>query len=224
MAGPPRYFPCPYCSFSLMDDGSMPGQIAQCPQCGGQFQMPGGAQTRPQSHAYADRSSNVRRRPIQKSISTVVGGAGCVVLATFCLTCGILGLTVENRNLSHVEVIGSTAELPVDVTTGSEVDLVAYRVAEAVYDIANQHRNVERVIITLSIPKSELVDRYGHPPADDLLMGSIEVDQNELNEVRKYRDSNAYAGDEIQRLRYFLDIERMEGNHLLKRTDFPNPF
>lgn len=36
-------FPCPHCSLAIQAVPEMAGQLAACPQCGGQFQMPGPA-------------------------------------------------------------------------------------------------------------------------------------------------------------------------------------
>lgn len=34
-------FPCPHCSYQIIDDGTLSGQVVACPQCHGAMLMPG---------------------------------------------------------------------------------------------------------------------------------------------------------------------------------------
>ncbi len=36
----PHHICCPYCDTSVLDDGSLAGQVVQCPGCSNQFEMP----------------------------------------------------------------------------------------------------------------------------------------------------------------------------------------
>lgn len=51
-------FPCPHCSYQIIDDGTLSGQVVACPQCHGAMLMPGGKPPAPPQRPARPRNTN----------------------------------------------------------------------------------------------------------------------------------------------------------------------
>lgn len=75
--------------------------------------------------------------------------------------------------------------------------MIIHEMAGEVFKIATKEKEVEKVEITLFMDASRLVDKYGNPGEGFEKMGVITI--KDLDEVRKYRDSEAYQySDEVE--------------------------
>lgn len=92
-----------------------------------------------------------------------------------------------------VTVKGDIAEIRIKTSASSSLSLLASDLLEDVYDVATEYPDVSRLEVTFIMSKSGLTDKYGNPTEEDLPMGTMTYDKEELAEIRKYKARNTYV-------------------------------
>ncbi len=94
----------------------------------------------------------------------------------------------------------------------SSPSLLGYEAAQAIYEIAKERPDVKSVKVIFYMNPSGVEDKYGKSVKAPLLMG--EINELQLDEVRRYRDAEAFAYH--AKMRYAALISRMDHAHLFK--------
>lgn len=135
--------------------------------------------------------------------STILIGIIALVIGMSFSGCGTGG--------PDVKIVDGVASFEERLHPYSRAEIFAFTMGGHVYDVAKQHPEVKKIIVTLTFPG--LTDKYGKPLEQDFVMGTIAI--ADLDEVRRYADDGAY-GNEAQSL-YSRRIKAMPCAHLLKQ-------
>lgn len=128
------------------------------------------------------------------------------------LMAGLINAEPDTR----VEVSSGQAVIYKKVQSWAALDYVATRVLGDVYELARSNPELKQVRVSLRMSKAGLSDEYGNPLQEDILMGDLTWDAEDLQEARRYQDRSLYSVHEIRNALYRHHIRGMRGGHLLK--------
>jgi hypothetical protein len=93
-----------------------------------------------------------------------------------------------------VEVAGGVAQLKKTYAPTYTAADIGRDIALDVYGVATNHADVNKIVVSVYLhPSGLLTDHYGHKLPDELLIGSITID--DIDEVRRYASEGAYSLD-----------------------------
>lgn len=92
-----------------------------------------------------------------------------------------------------VTIKGDTAEIRIKTPASWSLSLLASDLLRDVYDVATEYPDVSRLNVIFVMSKSGLTDQYGNPIEEDLPMGTMTYDKEELAEIRKYKNRSIYV-------------------------------
>jgi hypothetical protein len=106
-------------------------------------------------------------------------------------------------------------ELTGGVPLADDLHFAAQTVAEEVYNKAwwNKSASKAEVILSLNV-LGGISDKYGNALSNPCPMGVLVID--DLDEVRKYRDADAYKLSSAITQFYMAKLRSMQGGHLLE--------
>ena len=116
---------------------------------------------------------------------------GCLVTGGVIL--GVLFVIGYLFGGPDVTIKGDTAEIRIKTSANWTLSLLASDLLEDVYDVATEYPDVSRLEVTFIMSKSGLTDKYGNPIEEDLPMGTMTYDKEELAEIRKYKNRSTYV-------------------------------
>ena len=128
------------------------------------------------------------------------------------LMSGLIAVEPERR----VEVSSGQAVIHKRVQSWAALDYVAMKVLNDVYEVARSNPEVKQVRVSLTMSKAGLSDEYGNPAQEDIQMGDLTWDAEDLQEARRYQDRSLYSVHETRNALYRHHIQGMRGGHLLK--------
>jgi hypothetical protein len=114
------------------------------------------------------------------------------------------GVVKETLYLNQLDTLESTI---------SDILREAYTTA---HYVSRNNPDIEGIEIILSYSKYGLVDKYGNELKSDITMGKIRWGREQIKEILKYVDKDAYIYYKPNRAFVMLKIKQMPGSHLLK--------
>lgn len=129
----------------------------------------------------------------------------------------VIGGVGAGGSSDRVEVEGDRATIHNMVYPHETLDHVTRGVLGDVADLARSNRSLKEIRVVLTMSGSSLVDEYGNRTPEDIPMGELTWDSEELDEVRKYTEDAVYRWKEMHRLLYMQVIREMRGAYLLER-------
>lgn len=155
------------------------------------------------------RSTTVNKNDEDKN--NKAGTKGCIGCIVVVIILAVIGSFVGKPK---VKVSGDVAEVKVTLMSTYDLKYAAWEVAKTVYNVAAKNKDIKKIKVTIMMSSSGLQDNYGKPLDKDLKMG--EIMEDDLEDIRKYRDADAYAYNDGNELAYMVFLKNMDYSHLLE--------
>lgn len=120
---------------------------------------------------------------------------GFFVLFALCAGLGVIGELVSDG--PTIEIDGDTAIITYNANEYSEAWLAGYETREVVWHSIARNENVKTLKIEVYHVTPERTDKYGNviQKRGVALIGRIIVNDDQLKELRKYKDNSSYGSD-----------------------------
>lgn len=119
--------------------------------------------------------------------------------------------------MTRVEMSSSEAVIHKTVSSWQPLGSVTTNILGEVYELARSNPELKHVRVSLTMSKSGLIDEYGNPAKEDIHMGDLEWNDEDLEEARQYQERSLYSVHEIRNALYRHHIQGMRAGHLLKQ-------
>ena len=156
------------------------------------------------------RSTTANKNDEDKN-NNKAGTKGCIGCIVVVIILAVIGSFVGKPK---VKVSGDVAEVKVTLMSTYDLKYAAWEVAKTVYNVAVKNEDIKKIKVTVMMSSSGLQDNYGKPLDKDLKMG--EIMEDDLEDIRKYRDADAYAYNDGNELAYMVFLKNMDYSHLLE--------
>lgn len=93
----------------------------------------------------------------------------------------------------------------------------ASEIAKAVWKAAGYYSQAETLLVRVKMSSSGLSDKYGNEIRGDLEMGQINLDSQELAEIRLYKTDISYAWENANQIVYVSLLRNMKESYLLRK-------
>jgi hypothetical protein len=114
------------------------------------------------------------------------------------------------------DIEDGVAKLSIELSSSYSVESAAFEVLSEVYDVAQDNTDIKQIDLTILMSKAGLSDKYGNDLEEDIIMGSMTYDQDDIEEIRKYKENYMYTSNDIQKAVVIYKIKQLKGAHLLE--------
>lgn len=110
------------------------------------------------------------------------------------------------------EIEGGVAKISSKVRVSDSLSYAASEVLGDTYEVVHDNSDIKRIELTLYMSKMDVSDKYGNELEEDIKMGTIAWDREDIEEILKFKKDYMFKQNDIYKAVVMVQIKRMGGD------------